>query len=47
MGIIQYIKEIKYNIGFIDGDIDSVIKGEPIKINWLKHSYKDRVRPYQ
>lgn len=42
MGIIQFIKEIKYNIGFIDGDIDSVIKGEPIKINWLKHSYKDR-----
>ena len=50
MGIIQYIKEIKYNIGFIDGDIDSIIKGEPIKVNWLKHSYKDRwfagVTPY-
>lgn len=42
MGIIQYIKEIKYNIGFIDGDIDSIIKGEPINVNWLKHSYKDR-----
>ena len=41
MGIIQYIKEIKYNIGFIDGDIDSVIKGEQIKVNWLKHSYRD------
>ena len=42
MGIIQYIKEIKYNIGFIDGNIDSIIKGEPIKVNWLKHTYKDR-----
>ena len=42
MGIIQYIKEIKYNIGFIDGDIDSIIKGEPIRVNWLKHSYRDR-----
>ena len=42
MGIKQYIKEIKYNIGFIDGDIDSIIKGKPIKVNWLKHSYKDR-----
>ena len=42
MGIIQYIKEIKYNIGFIDGDLESVIKGDPIKVNWLKHSYKDR-----
>ncbi len=40
--IIDYIKETKYNIGFIDGDIESVIKGAPIKVNWLKHYYKDR-----
>lgn len=42
MGIKQYIKAIKYNIGFIDGDIDSIINGESIKVNWLKHSYNDR-----
>lgn len=40
--IISYIKDTKYNIGFIDGDLDSILNGEPIKINWLRHSYKDR-----
>ena len=40
--IISYIKDTKYNIGFIDGDLESILNGEPIKINWLKHSYKDR-----
>lgn len=39
---IQYIKDIKYNIGFIDGNLQSVLEGEPIKVNWLRHSYKDR-----
>lgn len=42
MKLIDYLKKIKYNIGFIDGTIESVVKGEPIKINWLKHPYKDR-----
>lgn len=41
--IIHYIKDTKYNIGFIDGCIKDVIEGDmPVKINWLKHSYKDR-----
>ena len=40
--IIHYIKDTKYNIGFINGDLQSVIEGKPIKVNWLKHSYKDR-----
>lgn len=40
--IISYIKDTKYNIGFIDGNLESILNGEPIKINWLKHSYKDR-----
>ena len=40
--IIDYIKKTKYNIGFIDGDIESVINGKPIKVKWLKHHYKDR-----
>ena len=40
--IIKYIKETKYNIGFIDGDLKSILEGEPIKVNWLKHHYKDR-----
>ena len=40
--IINYIKETKYNIGFIDGNLQSVMEGEPIKVNWMKHHYKDR-----
>ena len=40
--ILNYIKETKYNIGFIDGDLQAVIEGKPIKINWLKHHYTDR-----
>ena len=40
--IISYIKDTKYNIGFIDGNLESILNGEPIKVNWLKHSYKDR-----
>ena len=39
----NYIKNTKYNIGFIDGNLKDVIEGHlPIKVNWLKHSYKDR-----
>lgn len=40
--LINYIKETKYNIGFIDGDLNSVLEGKPIKVNWMKHHYKDR-----
>lgn len=40
--ITNYIKETKYNIGFIDGNLQSVMEGEPIKVNWMKHHYKDR-----
>ena len=40
--IIKYIKETKYNIGFIDDDLQSVMEGKPIKVKWMKHNYKDR-----
>ena len=41
--IINYIKETKYNIGFIDGSLKNVIEEDlPLKVNWLKHDYKDR-----
>lgn len=40
--IKNYIKETKYNIGFIDGNLQSVMEGKPIKVNWMKHNYKDR-----
>ena len=41
--LIHYIKDTKYNIGFIDGNLKDIIEGiQPIKVNWLNHPYKDR-----
>lgn len=40
--IMDYIKATKYNIGFVDVSLEAVIAGEPMKVNWMKHSYKDR-----
>lgn len=41
--LIHYIKDTKYNIGFVDGSLKDVIEGNlPIKVNWLNHPYKDR-----
>lgn len=41
--LIHYIKDTKYNIGFVDGNLKDVIEGSlPIKVNWLSHPYKDR-----
>ena len=40
--LLDYIKATKYNIGFVDGSLESVLKGDPIKVYWMKHSYKDR-----
>ena len=40
--LLDYIKAIKYNIGFVEENVDDVINGKPITVNWLKHSYKDR-----
>lgn len=38
----QYLKATRYNIGFINESLKDVIEGRPIKVNWLKHNYKDR-----
>ncbi len=40
--ISNYIKETKYNIGFVEDDLSAIMEGKSIKINWLKHNYKDR-----
>lgn len=40
--LLDYIKAIRYNIGFVEENVDDVINGKPITVNWLKHSYKDR-----
>ena len=38
----DYILSQKYNIGFINGSINSVMEGETIRVNWIKHSYRNR-----
>ncbi len=40
--LLDYIKAIRYNIGFVEENVDDVINGKSITVNWLKHSYKDR-----
>lgn len=40
--LMNYVKATKYNIGFVEQDLQAVIDGKPISVNWLNHSYTDR-----
>ena len=40
--LLEKIKATRYNIGFIDGSMQSVMEGDPLHVNWLKHKFKDR-----
>lgn len=40
--LIDCIKKTKYNIGFVEDDLQDVLDGKPITVNWLRHSFKDR-----
>lgn len=42
MHIKEYLTATKYNIGFVDNELEGIIHGESIKVNWMKHTYKDR-----
>ena len=42
MSVIEFLTETQYNIGFAENKLDDIINGEPIRVNWLKHTYKDR-----
>lgn len=42
MSIKEYLTATKYNIGFADNKLKDIINGEPIRVNWMKHQYKDR-----
>lgn len=33
---------VKWTIGFIDNDLESIISGKTLNIHWIKHSYSDR-----
>jgi hypothetical protein len=39
--IIKSLSDERWNIGFICNDLDSVMNGDPIRVNWVKHHYKD------
>jgi hypothetical protein len=39
--IIKSLSDERWNIGFISNDVDSVMNGDPIRVNWVKHHYKD------
>lgn len=43
LNLIENISQIRYEIGFLDMPIESIIGGEPLKdVTFLKHSYRDR-----
>jgi len=42
MTIRELLTETKYNIGFVNNKLEDIISGEPIRVNWMKHTYKDR-----
>lgn len=31
----------RWNIGFIENDLNSILCGDEIKVSWLIHDYKD------
>lgn len=42
MNIKDFLTAAEYNIGFVDNSLEEIIQGENIRVNWLKHNYKDR-----
>lgn len=43
--LIKHIKKIsdeRWNIGFFENSLDSIMKGDAIKVRWMKHAFKDR-----
>lgn len=46
MNLIKYLHNYliknKYNIGFVQNDIGSILKGDSLNIKWLKHNFNDR-----
>lgn len=42
MSIKEFLTATQYNIGFVENELEDIINGEPIKVNWMKHNYKDR-----
>lgn len=39
--ILKFLS-VKWTVGFIENDLDSIIVGDFINIHWIRHSYTDR-----
>lgn len=39
--ILKFLS-VKWTIGFIENDLNSILSGKPLNIHWVKHSYSDR-----
>lgn len=42
MGLIDKTKEVVWNIGFIEQEIDTFLRDKSYSICWMKHKYRDR-----
>ena len=40
--IYRKLVDLRWTIGFVENDIDGIIKGERLDINWVQCDYKDR-----
>ena len=43
--LIKHIKKFsdeRWNIGFFENSLDSIMKGETVRVKWMKHTYRDR-----
>lgn len=39
---IEYISQIRYEIGFPTNSLESILEGNELDVKWLKHKYRDR-----
>ena len=39
---LKKITDERWNIGFIQNRLEDILHGESLKVEWMKHSYKDR-----
>lgn len=42
MSIKDFFTATKYNVGFVENNLQEILSGESIRVNWMNHSYKDR-----
>ena len=38
---IKKLTEERWNVGFIQNSIEDILNNSPLKVNWIKHNYKN------